>query len=260
MHCDITVNHEHDIEENERPCYNCAQHKPINIEFTYAFQPIVNTLTGTVHSYEALARGPNNESAKWVLDQVTPDTQYRFDQLCRVKAITLAAELGIKCRLNINFLPSAIYRPEDCIKTTLAVAKRVKFPIENIVFEVIESDPFVDHKHLMHIFTVYKQLGFSTAIDDFGAGFSGLNMLADFQPDYIKLDMALVRDIHLDRARQAIIRGVVAIANELSIQVIAEGVETIHEYETLRDTGISLFQGYLFARPTFQGLGNIVIP
>ena len=245
---------------SKRACVDCGTRGALQFDFTYAFQPIVDAATRSVFSYEALARGPAGEPAGWVLDQVTHDNQYRFDQACRVKAITLASQLGLQSKLNINFLPNAIYRPEDCIRTTLEVSAKLRFPIENIIFEVLETEALQDAKHLTHVFSTYKQLGFATAIDDFGAGFSGLNLLSDFQPDYIKLDMNLIRGIDADKQRRAIVRGVTAICAELGIAVIAEGVETVDEYAALADLGLHLFQGYLFARPAFQKLENAVFP
>lgn len=100
-------------------------------------------------------------------------------------------------------------------------------------------------------------MGFKTAIDDFGAGHSGLNLLAEFQPDCIKLDMALTRNIDKDRVRRAIVRGIMGTCRELKMEVIAEGVETQGECLALQDEGITIFQGYLFAKPGFEHLPQI---
>jgi len=101
---------------------------------------------------------------------------------------------------------------------------------------------------------------FRTAIDDFGAGYSGLNLLADLQTDFIKLDMALVRGIDRSRTRQAIVRGTVSVCRDLGIATIAEGVETIDELRALMDLGIELFQGYLLARPAFEAQAEVLMP
>jgi EAL domain-containing protein (putative c-di-GMP-specific phosphodiesterase class I) len=87
------------------------------------------------------------------------------------------------------------------------------------------------------------------ALDDFGSGYNGLNLLADFQPDMIKLDMHLLRDIDSSPVRQTIIAGILGIARALDVQVLAEGVETEKELAVLMAAGITLFQGYLFAMP-----------
>ena len=204
-------------------------------------------------AHEALVRGPEGEGALSVLSQVTEQNRYRFDQACRVKAIKTAAQLGMRERLSINFLPNAVYRPEVCIKTTLEAARVHNFPIDHIIFEVTEGERVEDGPWLATILREYKRYGFLTAIDDFGAGFAGLTLLADFTPDFIKLDMALVRDVNVSRSRQAIARGMLRTCQELSIQVIAEGVETPAERDFFLYEGVTLMQGYLFAKPVFSG-------
>jgi EAL domain-containing protein (putative c-di-GMP-specific phosphodiesterase class I) len=239
-------------------CNECRNGAGLGFAFTMAFQPIVNIRTRELHAYEALVRGPNNEPAGWVLDQVDDGNRYRFDQACRVKAIELAAKLGLArhpaCLLHINFLPNAVYRPETCIRATLQAAAEFDFPTERIVFEVTEGERVRDEAHLRAIFAEYRRQGFSTAIDDFGAGYSGLNLLAQFQPDVIKLDMALTRDIDSDRVRRAIVSGVMLVCRDLDIRVVAEGIETVGELNTLRELGVELIQGYLFGRPAFEQL------
>jgi EAL domain-containing protein (putative c-di-GMP-specific phosphodiesterase class I) len=238
----------------ELTCAQCRSGAGLDFEFSFAFQPVVDAVAGRVIAYEALVRGPNGESAFSVLQQVSEDNRYAFDQACRVKAIALAAELGIQCRLNINFFPNAIYRPELCIRTTLAAAKKYNFPIENITFEFLESERAQDHQHLRSVVESYKQFGFKTALDDFGTGYSGLAMLADFQPDIVKIDRQLLQNVDVSLPRQAIIEGVIRIGAQLGIKVVAEGVETREEYRWLRGAGIAEFQGYYFARPAFEQL------
>jgi len=232
----------------------------LDFEFSMAFQPIVNTTTGEIFAFEALVRGPDGEGAGSVFQSVNPSNQYRFDQCCRVKAIKLAAQLGIECFLSINFMPNAVYRPELCIRTTLQAAKDFGFPAERIIFEVTESEKIDDVEHLKSIIRHYREIGFQTAIDDFGAGFAGLNLLADFNADIVKLDMALVRDIDTSASRRAIVRGIIQVADEMSIRVIAEGIESVAEWQCLESLGVELFQGFLFARPAFEALADVDIP
>jgi EAL domain-containing protein (putative c-di-GMP-specific phosphodiesterase class I) len=238
-------------------CDHCTARGPLDFAFTFAFQPIADVRLETIYSYEALVRGPGGESAGWVLAQVNDENRYRFDQDCRVAAIALAARLGMSTKLNINFMPNAVYRPENCIRTTFAAAEKYGFPLERIVFEVVENDHLAEASRLVEIMSEYKRFGFLTAIDDFGAGFAELKMLARFQPDVLKLDMDLMRGIERDRPRQAIVRGVLVMCAELGVRVLAEGVETREEYAWLRDAGIDLFQGYLLARPAFEALPEI---
>jgi len=238
-------------------CVACRVNAAPGFDFTMAFQPFVDLQHGSLLGYEALIRGREGEGAQAVLARVTDENRYWFDQACRVKAIELATALGLQGLLSINFLPNAVYRPETCIRATLAAAKRLGFPRDRLMFEVTEGEKITDVEHLRGIFTEYKKQGFRTAIDDFGAGWAGLNLLAEFQPDYLKLDMALTRNIHRDPVRRAIVRGVLSTCEALSLRVIAEGVETRDECMALTDLGVRLFQGYLFARPGLESLPDV---
>ncbi len=235
-------------------CAGCLSTPELTFDFTMAFQPIVNLGNRTIFAQEALVRGLNNESAASILGQVTDENRYRFDQACRVRAIQLAAELGIQSMVSINFLPNAVYQPELCIRTTIETAKQCHFPLDQILFELTEVEKVKDYAHVRAITDYYKKLGFKTALDDFGAGYSGLNFLADFQPDFIKLDMALIRNIDQDKGRQAIVRGIIQVCRELAIEPIAEGVETGAELDLLKQMDIQLFQGYYFAKPSLRSV------
>lgn len=238
-------------------CVDCRDPRAVGIDFTMAFQPIVNIADQSIFGYEALVRGLNNESAFSVLSQLNDTNRYRFDQSIRVKALDLAKRLNLPGMLSINFLPNAVYRPETCIRATLEAAAELDFPTDRIMFEVTECEQVLDKEHLKKIFIEYKKHNFTTAIDDFGAGYAGLNLLADWQPDVIKLDMALTRGIDQDRVRRSLVSAILNVCKDLSIRVIAEGIETREECMTLADAGVTLFQGYLFARPGFESLPTV---
>lgn len=238
-------------------CTACAEGQEQPFPFSMAFQPIVRASDQTIFAYEALVRGTAGESAASILGRVNRRNRYAFDQACRRTAIALAARLGITqtdAKLSINFIPGAMYEPENCVRATLAAARRANLPTDRLIFEVTEGEEVLDPAHLAKIFHVYRQHGFSPAIDDFGAGYSGLNLLAQFQPNLLKLDRALLQDIDASSVKQAIVRGVLSVCTDLKIVPIAEGIETVAEYRTLLDLGIDLFQGYLFARPGFEAL------
>ena len=238
-------------------CNKCFDKSSLDFDFTMAFQPIINCKTNTIFGYEALVRGLQNESAFSVIEQVNDDNRYLFDQLCRVKAIALAAKLKLDSMLSINFLPNAIYKPERCIRTTLEAAKEYGFPTNRIMFEFTENENISDTEFVKGIVEYYKKSGFITALDDFGSGYAGLGLLADFQTNIIKFDMKLIRNIDQDSTRQAIIKNCVSLFAELNITSLAEGVETIEEMLWLRDSGIDLMQGYLFAKPGFECLPQV---
>jgi len=233
-------------------CRRCADRDHYAGHIRMAFQPIVDIATGGVYAHEALVRGANGEGAGAVISAVSADQIYSFDQTCRVAAIQTAVRAGIDTRLSINFMPNAVYDPATCIRITLAAAERYGFPTGNLIFEMTETEQIRDPEHALSIVRDYQARGFITAIDDFGAGFSGLNLLARFQPQLVKLDMALTRDIDSDRVRHAIVDGVIKTCASLGCGVVAEGVETLAEAEALADLGVRLFQGYLFARPALE--------
>lgn len=238
-------------------CGECANGAVLEFDFTMAFQPIVNTTTRSIYAHEALVRGLHQEPASQIFESINDTNIYRFDQSCRTKAIELAAKLKMQPFLSINFLPNAVYNPELCIRTTLVAAETYGFPVGQIIFEITEGENIKDKAHLRAIVDYYKAKGFKTAIDDFGAGYAGLNLLAEIQTDIIKLDMALIRHIDCDRNRKAIVKGIIQVCHELAITVIAEGVETYAELETLKSFGVELFQGYYFAKPAFQALAVV---
>jgi EAL domain-containing protein (putative c-di-GMP-specific phosphodiesterase class I) len=245
------------LEGTAADCEDCGKAERLGFQFHFAYQPIVDLQAARIFAHEALVRGPGGESAQSVLSQVNDHNRYRFDQACRVKAIKGAAELGIQDCVSINFLPNAIYKPELCIRTTLRAAQTHGFPVERIIFEVTEGERVEDGPWFAEILREYKRCGFKTAIDDFGAGYAGLKLLADFQPDLIKIDMDLVRHIDASKPRQAIVKHLVRLCAEMRIEVIAEGIETPAERDFLLDAGIHLMQGYLFAKPAFKSVATL---
>ena len=236
-----------------RDCLSAGAAK-LDFDFSMAFQPIVDTKAGEVFAYEALVRGPQGEPAPSVLDRVNRDNRYYFDQAARVTAIRLAAELGMTSFLSINFMPNAVYRPQTCIRATMEAAAIYGIDPHKLIFEVTEAEEILDRAHLCGIFDEYREQGLLRAIDDYGEGFAGLNHLIELEPDLLKIDLNLVRDVDKQKARQAVIRSTALMCEEMGIRVVAEGVETREEYETLAGMGIHLFQGYWFARPGFETL------
>jgi len=243
-------------------CSGCRDGNAFSLPFSMAFQPIVDVASGRIFAHEALVRGIDGGGAANVLRAVVPDNKYAFDQACRTRALELASELALAkdgTLLSINFLPNAVYEPKACIRATLRAAKCTGFPLDQIIFEFTE-DERLETAHILNILETYRAMGFKTAIDDFGAGYSGLSLLAKFQPDIVKLDMSLIRDIDREPPKRAIVRGLVRMLRDLGVLPVGEGVETTGEYAVLRDLGIDLLQGYLLARPAFQALAVPILP
>lgn len=238
-------------------CEGCRRGEPFELPFSMAFQPIVDVNAERVFAHEALVRGANGEGAASVLTKVDLANRYAFDQQCRVKAIELAASLFMPeddAKLSINFMPNAVYEPRACIKLTLATAERVGLSLDRIIFEFTENEE-LDTDHILKILETYREIGFMTAIDDFGAGHAGLSLLTKFQPDLVKLDMDLIRGIDRCPIKRTVVKHTLHMLDDLAIIPLCEGVETAQELEVLRDLGVKLIQGYLIAKPTFEVLG-----
>lgn len=243
-------------------CNGCHDGAAFEIPFSMAFQPIVDITTGEIFAHEALVRGRNGGGAGSVLSQVMEDNRYAFDQQCRVKAIELAARLYNPVddqKLSINFMPNAVYEPRACIRLTLQTAMKTGFPVNRIIFEFTENEK-LDTKHVLDILRTYRDIGFKTAIDDFGAGYSGLGLLTHFQPDIVKLDMDIIRGIDTDNVRRSIVKHTLNMLFELKITPVCEGVETYDELSVLKDLGVTLMQGYLLAKPSFEALAVPSLP
>jgi len=207
---------------------------PLDFQFTFAFQPIIDTKQNTIFAHEALVRGIHRESAYEVLAKVTDTLRYSFDQKCRYHAIELISKLDRSANVSINFMPRAVYDPNVCIGTTLEASETFNFPIEQIIFEVSEQERADDFSHILNIFKSYKKMGFKTAIDDFGAGHS----------------------CHQLKNNQIILKHIAHMCRELGTDIIAEGVETIEELHYLSSIGISKIQGFYFEKPLFEALSR----
>jgi EAL domain-containing protein (putative c-di-GMP-specific phosphodiesterase class I) len=227
---------------------------------SFAFQPIADISTGKVFAYEALARGKGGESAATVFAAIRPEELHAFDHAARIAAVRLAASLGLKDSISLNVMPGCIESMPDSLDLLLECATRSGLSPTQLVLEITEGEAVARPKEFGQMLDRYRAQGVRLAIDDFGAGYSGLNLLASFQPELIKLDMHLVRDVDRAGPRQAIARAVLQVCDDLGIEVIAEGVETVGEYSWFRRVGVRLFQGYLLARPAFEALELPVLP
>ena len=150
--------------------------------FTMAFQPIVDVDKGEVYAHEALVRGIHGEGAGHILGLVHARHRVEFDRACRAKAIELAAGLRMASRLSLNVMPNDAGRQGECFQSAVETAERFGFPKERLIFEVTESERVEDLPHLVQAFEMHQQHGFSSAIDDFGAGFAGFELFVALRP------------------------------------------------------------------------------
>ena len=219
------------------------------------FQPIVHAADPTrTFAHEALLRGLDPAGAlvpPGRLFDAARDTGllFQLDLLARRTAIRDAARHDLAGCLFINFNPTAIYDPTFCLRTTVAAIDEAGFAREQIVFEITESDRAQDPGHLQNILTFYRDAGFRIALDDFGSGYSSVNLLHQLRPDFLKLDIELIRDVHTDPYKALVARKILETARELGLHTIAEGIETPEELAWVRAHGADFVQGYLLGRP-----------
>lgn len=181
------------------------------------------------------------------------DLLFSLDLVARRAAVEYFAAARLKGKLFINFNPSSIYDPSYCLRSTAAAIYELGLKPADVVFEVTETHQTNDLNHLKGILAFYRNAGFKVAMDDIGSGWSGLNLLQKIRPDYVKIDMELVRDIHEDVFKQNIVSSLISIAKKSGITIIAEGIETEQEASWLIDNKVDLLQGYLFGKPAFYG-------
>ena len=243
-------------------CVSCSEGAAAPFPFSTAFQPIVDLRSGGIFAYEALVRGPNGEPASTVLSQIDDGNRYAFDQSSRRQAIELACRLGLieaGARLSINFMPGAMYNPEHCIRSSIGAARRSGLSPDRLIFEVVEYEHVPDRQKLSEIFRVYRSYGIANALDDFGVGHANLLLFAELEPEILKLDMAFTRGVQNSATKRAILSGMVGICRSMGILLVAEGIETDEELETMKALGVELIQGYRLGRPLFERLGEPVL-
>ncbi|MEA5502256.1 EAL domain-containing protein [Halotia wernerae UHCC 0503] len=224
--------------------------------FTTHFQPIVLIEdTSQIYGYEALLRGLDEQGNLVppvpILELATEAGLLpQLDQLARLRTINQFSRHQVSGQIFINFAPTTVYDPAFCLRSTVEAIDNAGISHERVVFEVVESDNPQDLDHLKAVLQYYRDAGFLIALDDLGSGYSSLNLLHQLRPDFIKLDMGLIRDVHQDLYKASITEKLLEITQKLNIRTVAEGIECIEELNWLRERGATFAQGYLIARPS----------
>ena len=220
------------------------------------FQPIFMLRDMMLWGYECLMRARDTDgrlvNPGRIIEMAREENlTFVLDRVCRECHIENATKAGVPphCRLLINFLPTVIYQPEVCLRTTLAAVERCGISHDRIIFEVVESELVEDRDKLCRILDFYRREGFGVALDDMGAGYSGLNMMADLSPDLIKIDRELISRSVKSSMHRSVCRAIAELGRSEGKLVLAEGVETKAELEIMRDLEVDLVQGFLFGRP-----------
>lgn len=220
---------------------------------TSHFQPIVSAKRPEqVFAYEALLRGFSETG-----QLVPPDRLFgsardagllpQLDLAARRTAMREAARFSRVERVFVNINPAAIYDPRSCLSATLDLVGSLSH--DRIVIEIVESDRVEHSGHLHALVEAFRDQGFGIALDDFGSGYSSLNLLHELRPDFLKLDRKLVQAVHQDRYKALIVEQLFELTRLLGIRTIAEGIEEEAEWRWVEAHGADFVQGYLFARP-----------
>lgn len=243
------------------PTINTIEPLPSS-DYCFAFQPIIDVEKSKVSSLEALLRGPGGISPKEVFAQFGSDEEalHQFDLQSKVKAIAQAVQYGCKSDLSINLLPKSLIQYKDSTTFLLDALANCGLSPEQLVVEVTEDEAITNYDEFRAATQKLRSAGIRIAIDDFGAGYAGLAMLTEFQPDKLKIDRRLVDGISRNGPKQAIVSAIIDLCRPLGILVVAEGIETLDEFDWLKKAGAQRFQGFLFAKPALGTFGNVSIP
>lgn len=228
-------------------------------QLSTVFQPIVDLREDTVHGYEALARGPAGTPYQDPLAlferAASSDLVFEVDRSCRQHALLAAKDLPRGAKLFVNVFPSSMYDPEFRGDALARLLERLRLSPERIVIEITEKYAIENYTLFMESLEELTRLGFSIAVDDIGAGYSGLEKIANLNPRYLKFDMQLVQDIDTSDIRREMARALKTFADRMGSTIIAEGIEREEELRALIDLGIEYGQGYLLGRPG-EGFGT----
>lgn len=220
------------------------------------FQPIFRAGSQDLWGYECLMRGQAEDGTLISPAQIIAWAQqeqliFMLDRVCRETHLRNAGRAGIRqdAMLLINFMPTAIYQPAYCLQTTMAAAKEAGIDPSRIIFEVVEQYEVPDRDHLAGILKYYRDHGYRVALDDLGSGYAGLNLLADLDPDLIKIDRDLISKAVKSPTHRAVVDALIRIGHDTDKLVLAEGVETAEETQLMTNLGADLLQGFYLGKP-----------
>ncbi len=223
-----------------------------NREIWTAFQPIITLPGAEVVGWEGLSRGPRGSELESPLPLFGRAARHgvteELERACRRQAFADWKLLGQEGRLFINTVPATVRDTSFLGRGVLDYLGPDLSPQE-VTLEITERSVIENLNLYRQAMQEFTDLGFSFAIDDVGAGYSGLETVATLKPAYLKIDISLVREVHLKKVSQRVVKAILEMGEGLGATVVAEGVETREEADALTDIGVTWAQGYLFARP-----------
>jgi EAL domain-containing protein (putative c-di-GMP-specific phosphodiesterase class I) len=222
-------------------------------KLTTLFQPVFELAGRRVLGYEALSRGPSGTAFHMPLRLFEMASQsdlvFELDRKCRRRALLAARDLPRDALLFVNVLPSAMYDPEFQGPPLLRLLENLGLRPERVVLEITEKYAIENYALFAEALEEFTRLGFQIAVDDVGAGYSGLEKIAHLNPRYLKLDRELIKDVDSSYIRREMARALKAFADRIGSTIIAEGIEREGELRALVDLGIDYGQGFLLGRP-----------
>jgi len=222
-------------------------------QLSTVFQPIVELRERRVLGYEALSRGPAGSVYQMpvpLFDMAREvDLVFELDRKCRRRALLSAAGLPRGAKLFVNVFPSAMYDPEFQGAALVALTESHGLTPDRVVLEITENAAIENYGVFVEALVELKRHGFSIAVDDVGAGYSGLEKIAHLEPRYLKFDRELIRNIDSSYIRREMTRALKAFADRIGSTIVAEGIEREGELKTLLELGIEYGQGFLLGRP-----------
>ncbi|HWD34011.1 MAG TPA: bifunctional diguanylate cyclase/phosphodiesterase [Pseudomonas sp.] len=220
------------------------------------FQPIVCLSERRILGYEALSRGPSNSPLHSPINLFAVARQAgRLTELevaCRESACRRFSQQQLDGKLFLNVSPESLLEPQYQSGRTLKMLHDLGLSPSRVVIELTEQTPTDDFQLLFNALHHYRDMGFSIALDDLGAGYSSLRLWSELRPDYVKIDRHFIDGIHLDAVKREFVGSILQIARASRAQVIAEGIELAEELKVLTEMGVDLVQGYLLGRPQEQ--------
>ncbi|MFW5889711.1 MAG: EAL domain-containing protein [Bacillota bacterium] len=223
-------------------------------QFKVFYQPIRDAKTLEIYGYEALIRGINQSGdiispVRLFTQAKSMDLVFQLDKAARETIIDVTAKMGLSKQLFINFLPTSIYQPELCLKTTKEAIRRNGIRPDKVTFEVVETERIKDYVHLKQILDYYKKQGYKTALDDVGSGYNNQEVIKQLMPNLIKIDRTITMNIHENPKNQLLLKNYIQLAKSLNIKILIEGIETKEEVDYLCTLDIDYVQGYYFGKP-----------
>jgi len=232
------------------------KHYPHN----FAFQPIVDIELMQVTSLEALIRGADGSSPYEVFEKLTPSELHELDVDSKLTALAMFSEMQFDGFMSINLLPMSLLEYPDSVKMISQHALHLGLNPDNVIIEITEQEAIDNHNEFTKLVNLIRTNGMRIAIDDFGAGYAGLSLLADFQPHKLKIDRSIILGVANHGPRQAIVGAIIYVTSRLGIEVIVEGVDNEQDLRWLISAGITQIQGFYFAKPKFKGIPDVTWP